>query len=138
MLLEILQEFRFSHPEAHVDNIGPPKTSVEQTPPQATFTVSFVNPSWDIQITNPQYVALQSSQQLSQAALQDRNRRFAGIVHQLQWFTDATFSGANDSNKFPTSAQTHYTPVKPSTTFWRIRSSFDGFNFNDWSPAKNS
>lgn len=111
-------------------------TTVTQTkgpPPPASFTVNGVDGKFEIQITLPQDVQ-QSTVTLFQASFSsDVNRLRALIVHQIQSATSVLFDAASKVTTYGPTPETSLSITNPNVTlFWRLRSSYDGVNWNAW------
>jgi hypothetical protein len=102
-------------------------------PPQASFTVTPLDGKFMVAIANPQNVQPQSVQILQNRAIASINARNAPIVHNLQSATDVNFNAASNIVDYGISPVTAYTVQDPNITrFFRLRSSYDGINWNQW------
>jgi len=112
-----------------------PTTAVQAKapPPPASFTVNGVDGKFEIQITLPQDVQ-QSTVTLYQASFgSDMNRLRAPILHQIQSATSVLFDAASKVTTYGPTPETSLSITNPNVTlFWRLRSSYDGVNWNAW------
>jgi hypothetical protein len=106
-------------------------------PQPCRFTVRIVGGLADIEITLPQFYKA-STPKLQQLQIVDNpNALLAGIIHNLQSCSDASFSVAAGLKDYQPTSQVHITKID-GNTFWRIRSSYDGKNYNDFSAVQRS
>lgn len=117
-------------PATFVDN--PQTDRVSPSQPQAVaFNVSAAGGVFAVQVTNPQHIQPASMALARAQALHKPNAPQAAIYHNLQSGTDTNFNSASALTDYGISAQTGWNiPLPNSTLYWRIRSSFDGKNFN--------
>ncbi|HEV2992119.1 MAG TPA: hypothetical protein VG759_27025 [Candidatus Angelobacter sp.] len=102
-------------------------------PPPASFNVAGVDGKFEIQITLPQDVQ-PPTVTLYQASLgTDMNRLRAPILHQIQSATSVLFDAASKVTTYGPTPETSLSITNPNVTlFWRLRSSYDGVNWNGW------
>jgi len=112
---------------------GDTTLTVKTPPPPVDFNVIGTDGQFQITITLPQDVQPPSVTLFRQSFLEDTNQLGTLMVHQLQSATTVLFdeaSGVATYGPFGELTQTFQLPNQ--TLFWRIRSSFDGSNWNDW------
>lgn len=109
-------------------------------PVAASFEVDGVDGHYLITITNPQDVqplTVAQRQQFQRLPAAQQNSFGGTIFHQLQSSTDIAFDAAGSVTTYggdKGSPQLTYDITDPVTTkFWRMRSSYDGVNWNNWS-----
>jgi|SRR5579859_5458946 len=109
--------------------VPPAKTA----PPPASFTVTGVDGKFEIQITLPQDVQPQTVTLYQASFGADMNRVRAPILHQIQSATGVLFDAASKVTTYGPTPETSLSITNPNVTlFWRLRSSYDGANWNDW------
>ncbi len=108
-------------------------TQAKAPPPVASFTVNGVDGKFEIQITLPQDVQ-QPTVTLYQASFgADVNRLRAPMLHQIQSATSVLFDAASKVTTYGPTPETSLSITNPNMTlFWRLRSSYDGVNWNTW------
>lgn len=107
--------------------------SVLAPPPPAQFSVVGVDGQFQITITLPQNIAPASVTLLKSGIVGDSNQLGVGMVHELQSATNTNFDAAAGVQTYgPFTELTQTFQIPNQTLFWRIRSSFDGSNWNDW------
>ena len=102
-------------------------------PPAVKLSVVGTDGQFQVTITLPQDVNPLSVSLLSTKVTADSNPLGVSMVHQLQSATSVLFdasSGVQTYGPFSELTQTFQLPNQ--TLFWRIRSSFDGSNWNAW------
>lgn len=130
--LDSLNSRTAGSPGTFVDD--PQTAIVSPSKPQAVaFNVLADGGVFSVQITNPQHVQ-PASMALSRAqALHKPNAPLSAIYHNLQSATDVNFDSASNLNDYGISTQIAWNIPNPGATlYWRVRSSFDGKNFNDY------
>ena len=109
------------------------RLTVLAPPPPVSFNVVGVDGQFQITITLPQDVEPASVTLLQQSILANNNQLGTSMVHQLQSATSELFDEASGVvNYGPFSELTQTFQLPNQTLFWRIRSSFDGSNWNTW------
>jgi hypothetical protein len=103
-------------------------------PQSCTFSVRVINGLADIEIVLPQFAKAPTPQAQALMVVSNPNALLAGIVHNIQSCGDNTFTLAGGVKDYQPTAQTHILKID-GNLFWRIRSSFDGKNFNKFSAA---
>ena len=102
-------------------------------PPPAAFTVTGVDGKFEIQITLPQDTQPQTVTLYQARFGLDFNRTRALIVHQLQSATNMLFDASGKVTTYGPTPETSLSITQPNVTlFWRLRSSYDQVNWNDW------
>ena len=115
--------------------------TTKNAPAQCYSQVSFLSPSYIVEITLPGAVQPTSSLQAAQVAkTQTANTNVTAIYHQIQAATSPSFSAASNVTLYggqTGSTQTYWNIGDLSAGRWyfRVRSSYDGINWNQW---KNS
>src|SRR5437016_5242386 len=105
----------------------------KHAPPPAAFTVTGVDGKFEIQITLPQDTQPQTVTLYRARCGQDFNRTRALIVHQLQSATNMLFDASGNVTTYGPTPETSLSITNPNVTlFWRLRSSYDEVNWNDW------
>jgi len=104
------------------------------TPPAALFTVSGFDGKFVIQILNPQGILPESVALQSAQARGAVNASQAPLLHNLQSASDLNFDNAStEFTDYGISPQLGYMFQNANATlFWRLRSSYDGQNWNAW------
>lgn len=104
----------------------------QPTPPPVSFTVVGVDGQFQITITLPQDAVPPSVSVLTRTTAL-ANPLGTAIVHQLQSASNTNFDAAAGVQTYgPFTELTQTFQVPNQTLFWRIRSSFDGVNWNAW------
>jgi hypothetical protein len=104
-----------------------------EAPPQCQFAVSGQDGKFTIEIANPQ-----DQQPLSTGIAQGlvwlpSNAARNSVIHNLQSCETVDFDAANGLTDYGDSSQLTYHFQNPNVTlFWRVRSSYDGTNWNQW------
>lgn len=107
--------------------------TVKAPPPPVSFNVVGVDGQFQITITLPQDVQPASVTLFQQSILADNNQLGAPLAHQLQSATSVLFDAASGVVTYgPFSELTQTFQLPNQTLFWRIRSSYDGSNWNEW------
>src|SRR5437016_2941813 len=102
-------------------------------PPPAGFTVIGVDGKFEIQIALPQDVQAPTVTLYRASFGADMNRLRAPIVHQIQSATSVLFDAASKVTTYGPTPETSLSITNPNVTlFWRLRSSYDGVNWNAW------
>lgn len=111
---------------------SPTTTPVAPTQPQAArFSVTASGGVFAVQITNPQHVQPSSVALARAQAIKKPNAPLSAIYHNLQSATDVNFDSASSLTDYGISTQVAWNiPNANATLYWRLRSSFDGKNFN--------
>lgn len=108
----------------------PSSTSV---PPPVSWTVNGIDGQLEIAITLPQNIVPVTLTILQQRVLQNVNTLGAAMVHQIEYATTINFDAAGGVIRIgPFTELTQTIQAPQQTLFLRIRSSFDGSNWNDW------
>lgn len=117
-------------PSTFVDD--PPTAMISPTTPQpASFNVSAAGGVFAVQITNPQQVQPASVALAKAQVTKKPNTPLSTIYHNLQSGTNVNFDSASGFTDYGTSPQVSWNiPLPGVTLYWRVRSSFDGKNFN--------
>jgi hypothetical protein len=118
-------------------NTPTPNASLQLSPPPvAAAQILFVSPNWQVILTSFQDIQPASAAQMSQqSATPGNNHIRTPLAHWVQVSTKQDFStilqdfGKGYSHVIP------YTNANGSL-WWRWRSSYDGLNFNGWSPSQ--
>jgi hypothetical protein len=117
-----------------VAGAGTPQSPI--LPPAASFAVSGVGGRFLVDITNPQDIPPQTVEQMLRQMQTPNNQANAPIFHRLQSSLDLNFDANSSVTEYTSvsgSTQLHYDLRDPNVTkFWRIQSSYDQVNFNDW------
>lgn len=120
------------------DDVNPDRSSnfhriSTQVPPPANFTVTPLDGKYMIAIANPENIQPVSVQIAQARAVGSVNALSRPIVHNLQSALDINFNAASGITDYGISPVTAYTIQDPNVTkFWRLRSSYDGKNWNQW------
>src|SRR2546421_4826081 len=102
-------------------------------PPPAAFTVTGVDGKFEIQITLPQDTQPQTVTLYRARFGLDFNRTRALMVHQTQSATNMLFDASGNVTTYGPTPETSLSITNPNVTlFWRLRSSYDEVNWNDW------
>ena len=102
-------------------------------PPAAGFQVNGVDGKFEIQITLPQDAQLQTVTLYRASFGLDRNRGRADMVHHIQSATNMLFDASGNVTTYGPTPETSLSITNPNVTlFWRLRSSYDEVNWNDW------
>jgi hypothetical protein len=102
-------------------------------PTQALFTVTGVDGKFVIAITAPENILPYTANQALIQSQMGTNQQGIALLHQVQSATDINFNNASSIADYGVSSQLSYTFQLPNQTlFWRLRSSYDGVNWNDW------
>lgn len=118
-------------PLSHVD--GASAASKAPPPPAASFAVSGQDGKFKVAIVNPQDVQPLSPAILIAQARAGLNRQLTPILHNLQSSPDLNFDNNSGVTDYGISSQLAYEFQDPNVTkFFRLRSSFDGQNWNAW------
>jgi hypothetical protein len=126
-------------PQLAGSKVDSPLTSGTGAPlPQpCRFTVHIVTGLADIEVTLPQFAKATTPQLQRQQVIDNPNALLGTILHNLQSCSDASFSVAAGLKDYQPTSQTHVLKID-ANTFWRIRSSYDGKNFNGFSAVQRS
>ena len=112
---------------------GDASLTVKAPPPPVDFNVVGVDGQFQITITLPQDVQPASVTLFQQSILADNNQLGTPMVLQLQSALTVLFDEAGNVATYgPFSELTQTYQFPNQTLFWRIRSSFDGTNWNNW------
>lgn len=107
--------------------------STVAAPAPATLNVTGVDGKFIISITNPQSLVPQSVAIMQAQVAAGLNVNNTLILHNLQSASDLNFNNSSGITDYGISPQLGYTIQNPNSTFfWRIRSSYDGKNWNAW------
>lgn len=107
--------------------------TVLASPPPVKFSVVGTDGQFQVTITLPQDIAPPSVTLLKNKIIADSNQLGVSMVHQLQSATSVNFDAASSVQSYgPFSELTQTFQLPNQTLFWRIRSSFDSTNWNDW------
>jgi hypothetical protein len=102
-------------------------------PPPVQFTVVGVDGQFQISITLPENINPPTVTLFMNKILGNSNQLGTSMVHQLQSATTVNFDAAGSVQTYgPFSELTQTFQLPNQTLFWRIRSSFDGSNWNSW------
>jgi len=102
-------------------------------PPAAGFQVNGVDGKFEIQITLPQDAQPQTVTLYRASFGLDMNRARADMVHQIQSATNMLFDASGNVITYGPTPETSLSITNPNVTlFWRLRSSYDQVNWNDW------
>jgi len=102
-------------------------------PPAAGFQVNGVDGKFEIQITLPQDAQPQTVTLYRASFGLDMNRGRADMVHQIQSATNTLFDTSGNVTTYGPTPETSLSITNPNVTlFWRLRSSYDQVNWNDW------
>lgn len=102
-------------------------------PPPVAWVVNGIDGQLEITITLPQNIMPVTVTVLQQRITQNINTTGAPMVHQVQTATTLNFDAAAGVQTLgPFSELTQTIQAPQQTLFLRIRSSFDGTNWNDW------
>jgi hypothetical protein len=102
-------------------------------PPAAAFNVTGIDGKFLIAVANPQDVNPLTPTIAQIRARSGVNTAGTAILHNLQSGTDINFDNNSGVTDYGTSSQLAYEIQDPNQTkFFRMRSSFDGQNWNDW------
>lgn len=108
-------------------------TASKPAPPAAGFVVNGVDGKFEIQITLPQDAQPQTVTLYQASFFFDRNRARADLVHQIQSATNMLFDSSGNVTTYGPSPDLSLSITNPNVTlFWRLRSSYDQLNWNDW------
>ncbi|HEY6253221.1 MAG TPA: hypothetical protein VI685_24970 [Candidatus Angelobacter sp.] len=112
---------------------GDATLTVKKPPPPVEFNVIGTDGQFQITITLPQDVQPPSVTLFQQSFLENNNQLGTLMVHQLQSATTVLFDEAGGVVTYgPFSELTQTFQLPNQTLFWRIRSSFDGNDWNEW------
>lgn len=106
-------------------------------PQASTFTVKIVGGMADIEITLPQFAQAATPALQKQQIVSNPNALLGTILHKLQSCSDASFTVAAGLKDYQPTSQTQIFK-NDANTFWRMKSSFDGKNYNGWSAVQRS
>ena len=102
-------------------------------PPLVKFSVIGTDGQFQVTITLPQDISPSTVSLLQNKVIGDSNQLGISMVHQLQSATNTNFDAAANVQTYgPFSELTQTFQLPNQTLFWRIRSSFDGTNWNEW------
>jgi hypothetical protein len=102
-------------------------------PPPIKFSVIGTDGQFQVTITLPQDVTPPSVTLLKNKIIAASNQLGVSMVHQLQSAANVNFDAAAGVQTYgPFSELTQTFQLPNQTLFWRIRSSFDGSNWNSW------
>src|SRR5215510_14707938 len=102
-------------------------------PPLVKFSVIGTDGQFQVTITLPQDISPSTVSLLQNKVIGDSNQLGISMVHQLQSATNTNFDAAANVQTYgPFSELTQTFQLPNQTLFWRIRSSFDGSNWNEW------
>jgi len=102
-------------------------------PAQVGLAVVPVDGSFQITLTLPQDVPAPSVTVYQNYILRERNKLRGVMMHQLQSATSVLFDAASNALTYGPFTETYKEIQMPNVTlFWRVRSSYDGTNWNDW------
>ncbi|HEV7674377.1 MAG TPA: hypothetical protein VGQ12_07595 [Candidatus Angelobacter sp.] len=102
-------------------------------PPACALSVIGIDGKFRWIITNPQNVNPQSVAQMRAQLAQGMNLNGAVILHNVQSATDSNFNNSSSLLDYGITPDVFGQDQRPNETrFFRVRSSFDGQNFNDW------
>jgi hypothetical protein len=106
-------------------------------PQQCSFTVKIVAGLADIEITLPQFKQASTPALQKQQIVDNPNALLGTILHKLQSCSDASFSVAAGLRDYQPTSQTQILKID-ANTFWRMKSSYDGKNYNQFSAVQRS
>lgn len=115
--------------------VDDPNQQTPQTapPPAATLNVLGIDGKFRWLITNPQDVNPQSVAQMRAQLAQGMNLAGVTILHNVQSAIDSNFNNSSSVLDYGITSDVFGQDQRPNETrFFRIRSSFDGQNWNDW------
>jgi hypothetical protein len=106
-------------------------------PQPCSFTVTILSGLADIEIVLPQFAQASTPKLQQRQIVANPNALLATILHNVQSCSDDSFSVSKGLRDYQPTSQTQI--LKPDTnTFWRMRSSYDGKNFNVFSAVQRS
>jgi hypothetical protein len=118
-------------PIKFVDGIGTHSAAV--LPAAAQFAVQGIDGKFLIAIVNPQNILPVSPAILSALMRAGLNRQLTPILHNVQSSLDINFDNNSSLVDYGISPQLAYEIQNPNVTrFFRLRSTYDGKNWNDW------
>ena len=106
-------------------------------PQQCSFTVKIVAGLADIEITLPQFAQAATPALQKQQIVSNPNALLGTILHKLQSCSDASFTVAAGLRDYQPTSQTQIFK-NDANTFWRMKSSYDGKNYNRYSAIQRS
>jgi hypothetical protein len=102
-------------------------------PAQCILGVTGVDGKFIIAVTPPENILPYTAQQMIMQNQAGPNANGIALLHQLQSATDINFNNQSNITDYGVSSQLSWTFQLPNQTlFWRLRSSFDGQNWNEW------
>lgn len=104
-------------------------------PDQCLFTIKHAGGVAYIQITPPQLRIPLTQKTAKAMTVNNPNSLLGTLVHRVQSCQDQNFSASGGVQIYTGIATSHFS-WPDTNVFWRLQSSFDGKNFNDWSAAK--
>lgn len=119
-----------SQPPKFVDSI---RRIAPSQPSPVRFSVTAANGVFTVLVVNPQDIQ-PASMALARAKItKGSNPSLSPVMHNLQSGTDTNFNSSSNLTDYGISSQTSWNISSPGASFyWRIRSSFDGQNWNAW------
>jgi hypothetical protein len=114
-----------------VDSVQP-QAPVQPSP--ARFNVSgLAGVGFTVTIVNPQDIQPASTSLARAKITKGANASLTPIRHNVQSGTDTNFNSSSNLQDYKLSNQTSLSvPGSGVTLYWRLRSSFDGQNWNSW------
>jgi len=116
--------------QGFVDNPQGAGVAAVSTPQPATFVVKAAAGISVLQVTNPQNRVPLTQQTAILQRQANPNPILGPIYHQFRSASNQAIT-ANVQTYQPSTQTLH--PFVDGNTWWQVRSSFDGKNFNDWS-----
>ena len=102
-------------------------------PPQCPFEVDGIDGKFEITVTLPQNTQPATTAIFRQLIAANQNSLLSPMVHQAQSATNLLFDAAGNVTNYDLGANLTFEVQDPNQTkFWRLRSSFDGQNWNAW------
>lgn len=118
---------------ARMDLVDGPTAPATPPPTPVALSVTGIDGKFLIFLTNPQNINPQSPTIMQLQLEAGVNPNPGAIVHNLQSATNISFDLAANLTDYGVSSQLAYEIQDPNTTkFFRVRSSFDGKNWNSW------
>ena len=121
--------------QGFVDNPLQQTTDTNVTPVPVQFTVQQKGGFSFIKITLPQQQSPPTPQLFGLAVARGPNAPLAPLFHSFQSASSDSFDAAANVQTYDPSPQLYWT-LPDGNLHWRIQSSFDTINFNDFSPSQ--
>ena len=114
-----------------VDSVKPLAPS---KPSPVAFNVSGqAGVGFTVNVVTPQNIQPASSALARAKVTKGPNAPLTPLLHNIQSATDTNFNSASNLIDYGTSSQSAFSiNASGQTRYWRIRSSFDGQNWNNW------